>query len=110
MRMIVRDKVGRKRYIVFSVTTESAPSHDDFERAAVSLLREKGVLRSVRPKLIDFDGRVGILRCAHTGKDEAIDVLNSMTDVMGAKVRVETVKTSGTLRKVREVAKGLASG
>ena len=74
------------------------------------MLREKGVLRSVRPKLIDFDGRAGILRCAHTGKDEAIDILNSMTSVTGARVRVETVKTSGTLRKAREVAKCLASG
>jgi len=109
VRMVVRDKVGRKRYIVFSVATESALSHDDFERAAVSLLREKGALRTVRPKLIDFDGRAGILRCAHTGKDEAIGILNSMTSVTGARVRVETVKTSGTLRKARAVAKGLAS-
>ncbi|MCJ2555517.1 MAG: hypothetical protein LN415_00180 [Candidatus Thermoplasmatota archaeon] len=108
--MVVRDKVGRKRYIVFSVHTESELSHGDFERAAVLLLREKGALRSVRPKLIDFDGRAGILRCAHTGKDEAIGTLNALTVVAGAKVTVETVKTSGTLRKARTIAKGLASG
>ncbi|MCK4457967.1 MAG: hypothetical protein KAW39_09545 [Thermoplasmata archaeon] len=108
--MVVRDKVGRKRYIVFSVHTESELSHGDFERAAILLLREKGTLRTVRPKLIDFDDGAGILRCAHTGRDEAVDILNSMTNVMGTKVRVETVKTSGTLRKAREIAKGLASG
>jgi RNase P/RNase MRP subunit POP5 len=107
--MVVRDKVGRKRYVVLIVNTESTLSHEDFEQAVVSLLREKGVLRSVRPKLIDFDGQAGIIRCAHTGRDEMIDTLASITVVSGAEVQVETVKTSGTLRKAREVAKGLAS-
>ncbi|MFQ6107345.1 MAG: Rpp14/Pop5 family protein [Thermoplasmata archaeon] len=108
--MVVRDKVGRKRYVVFCVDSESSLSHEDFERAMVSMFREKGVLRSVRPRLIDFDGRTGIMRCAHTGKEEVIGLLNRIVDVKGTEVRIETVKTSGTLRKARTVVKGLASG
>jgi RNase P/RNase MRP subunit POP5 len=107
--MVVRDKVGRKRYVVLTVNTEGKLSPDDLERAVVSLLRDEGALQSVRPKLIDFDGRVGIMRCSHTGKDALIALLNSMTVVSGAETLVETVKTSGTLRKARTVAKGLAS-
>jgi RNase P/RNase MRP subunit POP5 len=107
--MVVRDKVGRKRYIVLSVNSESTLSHDDLDRTVVSLLREKGRLQFVRPKLIDFDGRAGIIRCSHTGRDELVDILNSLTVVSGAAVQVKTVKTSGTLRKARAVAKSLAS-
>ncbi|MFQ5909756.1 MAG: Rpp14/Pop5 family protein [Thermoplasmata archaeon] len=107
--MVVRDKVGRKRYILLHVESGRAISFEDFERAVLSSLRNEGILRSIRPKLIDFGGGTGILRCTHTGKERAIDILNSITEIDGKKVKVETVKTSGTLRKVRAIAKGLAS-
>ncbi|MFQ6128755.1 MAG: Rpp14/Pop5 family protein [Thermoplasmata archaeon] len=107
--MVVRDRIGRKRYIVLSVDSERAISLEDFERVLLSLCRKEGILHLIRPKLIDFDGRVGILRCAHKGKGNAIDLLNSITEIRGAKVEVRTIKTSGTLRKARAIGKGLAS-
>ena len=107
--MVVRDKVGRKRYIVFSIVSEKAPSIEDFGRAVVATSKKKGVFHEIRPKLIDYDGEVGILRCVHTGRDEALDILNSLTEVGGTGLNVRTVKTSGTLRKARAIAKGLAS-
>ncbi|MHA2433708.1 MAG: Rpp14/Pop5 family protein [Candidatus Thorarchaeota archaeon] len=107
--MVVRDKVGRKRYIVFRVDVERAISRKDFERAVLSSFRMKGILHSIRPKLMDFDGEVGILRCLHTGKERAIEILNSTTRVADTEVRVETVKTSGTIRKARAIVNSLAS-
>lgn len=107
--MVVRDKIGRKRYIVFSIASEEAPSMEDFGKAVVGFSRKKGMFREIRPKLIDYDGEVGILRCVHTGRDEALDLLNSITEVGGTGLTVRTIKTSGTLRKARAVAKGLAS-
>ena len=82
---------------------------EDFGKVVSVISKKKGVFHDVRPKLIDYDGEVGILRCVHTGKDEALDILNSITDVGGMGLSVKTVKTSGTLRKARAIAKGLAS-
>lgn len=107
--MVVRDKVGRKRYIVFRVDAERAISRRDFEQAIISSFRVKGTFQSVRPKLIGFDGKAGILRCLHTGKERAIEILTATTRVADKDVKVETVKTSGTIRKARAVVNDLAS-
>lgn len=107
--MVVRDKVGRKRYIIFRVNAERTVSRKDFEKAISSSFRMKGPFQSVKPKLINFDGEVGILRCLHTGKERAIEVLTAITHVGDMDVKVDTVKTSGTIRKAKAVVNSLAS-
>lgn len=107
--MVVRDKVGRKRYIVFRVDAERAISRRDFEQALLLSFRSRRSLQSVRPKLIHFDGKAGILRCLHKGKERAIEILTATTRVADTDVKVETVKTSGTIRKARTVVNDLAS-
>lgn len=107
--MVVRDKVGRKRYIIFRVNAERTLSRKDLEKAILSSFRMKGPIQSIRPKLISFDGEVGILSCLHTGKEGAIEVLTAITHVGDMDVKIETVKTSGTIRKARAVINSLAS-
>ncbi len=57
----------------------------------------------VKPWLTVFEHNMGILRCAHWGKDAAIRLLRSI-DTMGREarpVRVRTLGTSGTIRTAK---------
>ncbi len=98
--MVVKDATGRSRYIAFTVEAERPPSPTALAAALDEALGP--VLRDrVQPRVIEFDGAWGILRCAHTLKDEAIAALRGLRAVDGEAVRVVTVGTSGTLRKAR---------
>lgn len=50
--------------------------------------------------LIKFDGEKGILRCSHTQKDNAIDLINSIKKVNNKEVKFNTVATSGTIKSL----------
>lgn len=89
--MVVRDKVGRNRYVAFVV----APPVD--KPRLVSAL--KSAPGPDRPWLIEYDGARGLVRCAHTAKDATIEFLNALR--VGAS-RIRTIGTSGTIRKARE--------
>ncbi len=71
----------------------------------------RGMIREIRevfsgdhyercePWLTVFSGKGGILRCNHTCKELAIELLNSIRVGQG---RVKTVYTSGTIKKAKE--------
>lgn len=84
--MTVRDKVGRTRYVAFRLS-------DPVSRAALS------AALPVAAKLTRFDGTFGILRTTHRDRDALLAVLKSPLVVGSKEVRVETLTTSGTLRK-----------
>ncbi|MFP4546281.1 MAG: hypothetical protein ACLFPN_05460 [Methanomassiliicoccales archaeon] len=92
--MVVKEKRGRRRYIAFTVSpTVPRPRIKALlERAAA----EVGV---GRPKLIQFDGRKGIVRCNHLDKDGMIEALERAG---GEELEIATLRTSGTLRKLRQ--------
>ncbi len=99
---------GKKRYILFTLHVENMNliSKDDFSRALKHhLLHCFGVLGLPlhRVKLIIFDAKQGkgILRCAHTSKDNIITALTLMTNLSGKPLRVRTLRTSGTLKSLR---------
>lgn len=54
--------------------------------------------RELKLFLTRFDGKQGILRCKHTEKDNAIDLLNSIKKISNIDVEVKTVGTSGTIK------------
>ena len=89
--MVVKDKVGRHRYVAFVVMPPVEKSR------IVAALRNAGSLD--RPWLVEYDGGRGLVRCAHTEKDETIAFLNGLR--IGV-ARLRTTGTSGTIRKARQ--------
>ncbi|MBC7128475.1 MAG: hypothetical protein H5T45_01925 [Thermoplasmatales archaeon] len=78
--MVVKDKVGRQRYILFTA-----------EHEKVRLIKEyKNKL-----KLIFYDGKYGLVKCSHLEKEKVINFLNS--------IDCKTLYTSGTIKKIRKI-------
>ncbi len=49
-----------------------------------------------------FEGDFGILKVPHRLKEESIAVLSSMDSVRGANCKVVTLKTSGTIKTLKQ--------
>jgi RNase P/RNase MRP subunit POP5 len=106
----VRERTGRHRYIAFEVEAPEPPSAQEVIQA---LRRQaRNFPREVRPWLVLMEGRRGLLRCAHTHKEEAIMLLRSLgaSEALGHPVR--TLGTSGTIRKAKKryLAQGSGRG
>ena len=96
--MVVKDKRGRRRYIAFALS-QGGPIT---KSGLVTLLREASREREIEePRVIQFDGVKGIVRCSHLLKDETLDILGSLGGRSDG-IEVRTLSTSGTLRKLRE--------
>lgn len=123
--MVVKDRIGRRRYIVFRVQAPRELSRREMVRAVRRSVYRRGpdAIEQIKPWLIMFEKCTsalndyahgaptrkgveyfGILRCTHTTKQEAIDSLNSINSVgrEKTKVRVETLRTSGTIRGAKK--------
>lgn len=96
--MVVKDKRGRRRYIAFSLTQGGPITKSGLISMLRESCRERGI---VEPRLIQFDGEKGIVRCPHTLKDETIEVLCSVGGGEGG-IEIRTISTSGTLKKLRD--------
>jgi RNase P/RNase MRP subunit POP5 len=96
--VVVKDRVGRRRYIVFEVHGGEVEWSD-----LVDALRE-AKKRGLNLYLIAFDGRYGIVRCPHLQKEDAIDYLRSIRNLGGSSVEVSTHLTSGTIKAARRKA------
>lgn len=93
--MVVKDKRGRRRYIAF-VLTQGGPIT---KSGLITLLREASREHGIEePRVIQFDGVKGIVRCAHIQKEETVEALGERKNG----IVVKTLSTSGTLRKLRE--------
>ena len=92
--MVVKDKKGRKRYILFTI--------EDIER--------KDLIKAIKDdylklRLIFYNRRYGIVRCKHTDKDRAIDFL---TNLVIKNHKIKTLKTSGTIKKLKNYVKSIS--
>ena len=101
--MPARKTKARKRYIAFRVHATWEISRKEFIAAIRRNVNEKNQWERVMPWLTVFENNQGILRCMHTAKDEAVEILNSIEyiDKGKEKVRVETLGTSGTIKKAK---------
>lgn len=92
---------GRKRYVGFRVHMEGGPPPD--RRTMVEALDR--ACRSLhlpdRKRLTVFTGELGIAKCEHTEVDDTLRALASIDHLGGASARVETLVTSGTIKKVK---------
>jgi RNase P/RNase MRP subunit POP5 len=94
----------RRRYIAFRIVSEQAVSRRELIGAINRKARkdEKGSWQDDRPWLIKLDKNLGIIRCAHTNKDTAIKLLNSIDRVgNNTPIKVITLGTSGTIKGVK---------
>jgi len=80
--MVVRERRGRKRYILFL--------HDGKSKEEI-LKKLKGIY------LAFYSRKFGIVRCIHTKKEETIHYLKKCGFI--------TLKTSGTIKKLKEYMK-----
>ena len=97
--MVVKDKVGRKRYIAFLVETGAGLKRHEMIRAINGSLPPGLTKDDVR--LTAFNGEVGIVLCPHKTKDEVCKALNSITSANNREIRIRTVATSGTIKKAK---------
>jgi len=101
-----RKEPGEKwRYIAFRIEGGSPFSRSEFLHALLSWSRETDLRDYFR--ITVFSGDFGILKVPHTLKDEAVRVLNSLTDIGGARCKVVTLKTSGTIKTLKNKYKDL---
>lgn len=89
---MIKDRVGRQRYILFSVQGDA--SRRDLIRAINDASRSNGE----PPWLTVYTGTHGIVRCSHTRKDETIRLLNDITNDFS----VTTLQTSGTIKTLKQ--------
>ena len=88
------------RYIAFKIESGSSFPRNDFLSA---LLREsRGTALGDSFRITVFEGTFGILKVPHKLKEPAISVLSSMTSVAGVPCKVVPLKTSGTIRTLKE--------
>ncbi len=99
--MVVKDRVGRSRYVAFVVDSEREVGTGDLISAFKRVADKYHDSEQIRPWLIMFEKGKGIVRCGHTFKDECINLMQSIRTVGGVKVNIRTLGTSGTVRGAR---------
>jgi RNase P/RNase MRP subunit POP5 len=92
--MVVKEKRGRRRYIAFR--SDRRITDEQLLAALNAALSPRGVKV---PKVIQFDGEKGILRCPLSDKEKVLTALASRPN---ASFHLVTISTSGTLRTLRE--------
>lgn len=85
--MVVKDQIGRKRYILCS--TSGLPKRELFR-----FLNEN----NIKTKVVFHTNTHCILKCRHTSKDELLRLLE--TQPLKDK-GIKSIKTSGTIRKLK---------
>ena len=95
--MVVKDRVGRFRYIAFRIDGGKDLQTGEVIRALSEASQNHP--REARPRLVHLRDGEGVVRVSHLHRDAAIPLLQSLRTVGEREVRVLTVGTSGTIRK-----------
>ncbi len=90
----------RWRYIAFTVECSVHVRRNDFLSAFISSTR--GTELEDKFRITVFEPDVGILKVPHTTKDSAVGLLNSLSEIRGEPCTVTTLKTSGTIKTLKE--------
>ncbi|RLF64946.1 MAG: hypothetical protein DRN33_00750 [Thermoplasmata archaeon] len=94
---MIKEKTGRQRYILFSVSGEA--SRREIIHSINNAYREKYNDEDI-PWLTVYEKNYGIVRCKHTKKEKVISLLNSIK--ADKKFQIRTLKTSGTIKKLKK--------
>jgi ribonuclease P/MRP protein subunit POP5 len=105
MKKLLPSLRERKRYLVFEVLAKNEISRDELAKeitsASHSLYGDIGV-STISPKLLDFNGKSGILRCAQDRVNEARAILATVNNINGAPLTLRVVGISGTIKAAKE--------
>jgi RNase P/RNase MRP subunit POP5 len=103
--MPIKSQRDKKRYIAFKVHAPRSISRKEFIAAIRGNIKDDNSWNTMKPWLTVFGDNAGILRCTHIAKDEARELLNSIKSAGREKteVKVETLTTSGTIKKAKEI-------
>ena len=97
-------KRAKKRYIKFALSGGENISMEEVHSAlwnTVMKLYGRTEAGKLRIKLMEFKNGKGIVRCCHKHTEEVKAGLLSLEEAAGTKVAPRTIKTSGTLKKLR---------
>jgi RNase P/RNase MRP subunit POP5 len=101
----------RWRYIAFMIEAETPFARNDFLASFLRATKGSSLHESFR--ITVFEGDFGIIKVRHMLKDEAIQALAALDSVKGVPCKVVTLKTSGTIKtlkdKYREQISGMTS-
>ncbi len=96
--MVVKEKRGRRRYVAFEATGAATAANEQLFSALQALFNRSG---QRMPKLIQLEGRLGIVRCLEPEMKTVIEILNRSVGENESEIRFRTLSTSGTLRALR---------
>ena len=91
--MVVKEKRGRKRYILFKHSNKGPKSNlTTFFRNKIGNLESK-----IKWKLIEANVEDGIIRVDHKLLDKSREIMNNESE----ELKIITVKTSGTIKGLK---------
>jgi len=90
----------RWRYIAFSIASGCEVTRGDFLNAV--MMSAHGTPLDGSFRITVFERNFGILKVPHTLKDDAIRVLKSVDHVKGIACTVDTLRTSGTIKTLKQ--------
>jgi RNase P/RNase MRP subunit POP5 len=91
--MVVKEKRGRKRYILFKHSNKGPKSNlINFFRKKIGNLESK-----IKCKLIEADLESGIVRVDHKLLDKSREIMNNESE----ELKIITIKTSGTIKGLK---------
>jgi len=96
--MVVKDRIGHTRYLVFEVVPGMFERRDII-RALNRVSTQKGINPS--PRLILYERGRGIVKCTNKDIDAVKGLFPEIKEVAGEPVEVRTIKVSGTLLKAK---------
>jgi ribonuclease P/MRP protein subunit POP5 len=95
----------KKRYIAFEINSEKTMIRQelvrDISNSIISLFGDIGASQ-IRPALMSFDGRSGILRCAREKTVETRAGLACINNIRGIRVSIRVLGISGTIKGATE--------
>ncbi len=90
----------RWRYIAFRVSEGGPFARNDFLSSLI--YRARGTVMDNGFRITVYEPEVAILKVPHELKDDAIALLVSVDRVSGRPCKVETLKTSGTIKTLKD--------
>ncbi|MGQ9587647.1 MAG: Rpp14/Pop5 family protein [Thermoplasmata archaeon] len=88
------------RYVAFKIDSGGSFARSDFLNAMLSSSKGTALENSFR--ITVFEGDFGIIKVPHKLKDEALSVLASIRSIRGTECAVVPLKTSGTIKTLKE--------
>ncbi len=98
--MPVKEKRERWRYIAFAIEGETPFARNDFLDSFLRATKGTHVHDAFR--ITVFEGDFGIIKVRHLYKEDAIRALSALSSVNGMPCKVATLKTSGTIKTLKE--------